>query len=182
LRAGRRAWIYWPSEQAIESLDDERLASLRRHVRAVKWLKRICVPIDTALTRWNRMPTGLRWIYRGEFPVRRSDILVKLTLLSLRAQPVPLGAGAGAGLYLRSDYWNGAGDDERMSRVVAGLASSGHRIVCLTPRHDAGLDGTGAQQVVMDPPRLSSGEDAIVLAPTHYWPIVKAACQTLRPA
>jgi ubiquinone/menaquinone biosynthesis C-methylase UbiE len=182
LRAGRRAWMYWPAEHAVECLDDERLASLRRHLSAVKWLKRICVPIDTAVTRWNRAPAGLRWIYRGEFPVRRLDILDKLTRLSLRAQPVPLGSCAGAGLYLRTDYWNTGCDDERMGRVVAELGTASGRIVCLTPRHDARLDQTGAQQVVMDPPRLSVGEDAIVLAPAHYWPIVKAACQTLRPA
>ena len=181
LRAGRRAWLYWPAERAVECLDEERMASLRRHLQAVKWLKRICVPIDTAVTRGNRAPTGLRWIYRGEFPVRRSDILVKLTLLTLRAQPVPLASCAGAGLYLRTDYWNTNGDDERMSRVVAGVAATSGRIVCLTARHDARLDQTGAQQVVMDPPRLTLGEDAIVLAPPHYWPIVKAACQTLRP-
>ena len=63
------------------------------------------MPIDTALERWHRAPAASRWIYRGEFPVRRADILVKLTLLSLRAQPVPLGECAGAGLYLRTDYW-----------------------------------------------------------------------------
>ena len=182
LRAGRRAWMYWPAEQAIECLDDERLASLRRHLSAVTWLKRICVPIDTAVTRWNRAPAGLRWIYRGEFPVRRLDVLDTLTRLSLRAQPVPLGSCAGAGLYLRTDYWNIGCDDERMGRVVGELAMASGRIVCLTPRYDARLDQTGAQQVVMDPPRLSVGEDAIVLAPSHYGPIVKAACQTLRPA
>ena len=119
-------------------MDEERLDSLRRHVNGVKWLKRICVPIDRALTRWNRAPTGLRWIYRGEFPVRRSDILVKLTLLSLRAQPVPLdrpdrrddrAVMRGAGLYLRTDYWNAGPDDERRGRVVAELAAASDRLV-----------------------------------------------------
>ena len=125
---------------------------------------------------------GLRWIYRGEFPARRADILVKLTLLSLRAQPVPLPNCVGAGLYLRTDFWRTGGDDERMSRVVAELATISSRMVCLTARHDARLDLTAAQQVVMDLPDATSGEDAIVLAPAHYLPIVKAACQTLRPA
>ena len=181
LGAGRRAWVYWPAEQAVECVDEERLESLRRHVNGVKWLKRLAGPIDRAATRWHRAPTGLRWIYRGEFPVRRSDILIKLTLLSLRSQPVPFDRLGGTGLYLRTDYWNAGPDDERMSRVAAELSSIGGRIVCLTPRHDALLDSTGAQQVVLDAPRLTLGEDAIVLAPTHYGPIVKAACQTLRP-
>ena len=191
LHTGGQAWVYWPAEETIERVDNERWLSLRRHVKAVKWMKRIGLPIDRAVTTWHRAPTGLRWIYRGEFPVRRSDILVKLTLLTLRAQPVPLdppacGGGvprlAGVGLYLRTDYWATERDDERMSRVVAELAAISERVVCLTPRHDRLLDGMGVQQVVMDPPRLTAGEDAIVLAPTHYGPIVKAACQTLRPA
>jgi ubiquinone/menaquinone biosynthesis C-methylase UbiE len=188
LRSGGQAWVYWPAEETIERVDNERWLSLRRHVKAVKWLKRIALPIDRGVTRWQRAPAGLRWIYRGEFPVRRSDILVKLTLLTLRAQPVPLDPPAcgvprlaGVGLYLRTDYWATERDDERMSRVVAELAEISDRVVCLTARHDRLLDRMGMQQVVMDPPRLTAGEDAIVLAPTHYGPIVKAACQALRP-
>ncbi len=188
LQTGRRAWLFWPAEEAVECVDDERLRSLRRHVQAVNWLKRIAVPIDRAVTTWHRLPTGLRWIYRGEFPVRRSDILVKLTLLSLRAQPVSLdpaklgetGRFAGAGVYLRADYW-AARDDHDADRVVADLAEITDRVVCLTPRRRRGLDSDRVRQIVIDPPRLTVGEDAIVLAPTHFHPIVKAACQALRP-
>ena len=54
--------------------------------------------------------------------------------------------------------------------------------VSVTPRPDSRLSGTAVQQVVMDPPRRTGDEDAIVLAPTHYWPIVRAILQTLRPA
>ena len=182
LRGGRRAWLFWPGEETVECVDDERLDSLRRHASAVKWLRRICLPIDNAMTRLERVPTALRWIYRGEFPVRRSDILVRMSQLALRAQPIPLAAFRGPGLYLRTDYWNASPADDRMRRVVAQLSSNGDRVVCLTPGSDTALEQSGVQQVVMDPPRLRAGEDAIVLAPTHYWPIVKAACQTLRPA
>jgi SAM-dependent methyltransferase len=190
LESGRQAWVYWPAEEAIEFVDQERLRSLRRHVTAVKWLKRIGLPIDRAVATWHRVPTGLRWIYRGEFPVRRADILVKLTLLSLRAQPVSLdpparGEGvrrfAGVCLYLRADYWSGGRDDPRMSRVVAELMNISERVVSLTPWRDPLIDRLSVQQVVMEAPRLTAGEDAIVLAPTHYFPIVKAACQTLQP-
>ena len=34
LRAGRRVWMYWPAEQAIECVDDERAHSLRSHLAA----------------------------------------------------------------------------------------------------------------------------------------------------
>jgi ubiquinone/menaquinone biosynthesis C-methylase UbiE len=181
LRSGRRAWLFWPAEQALECVDDERLNSLRTHLQRVKWLKRICVPVDQAVIRWNRVPTALRWIYRGEFPVRRSDILIKLTLLTMRAQPLPFASAAGIGLYMRTDYWNSGPDDGRMHCVVSALAAMSERVVCMTPHRDELLDRSGVQQVVMDPPRQSVGEDAIVLAPTHYLPIVKAACQALRP-
>jgi ubiquinone/menaquinone biosynthesis C-methylase UbiE len=191
LGSDRRTWIYWPAEQAVECVDAERLQSLRRHVSAVQWLKRICQPVDRAITRWHRLPTGLRWIYRGEFPVRRSDIFIKLNLLSLRAQPVafdpppcgetPFRAPA-VGVYLRTDYWASSDRDPGTSRVARELAAIGERVVCLTPRRDPWLDEAGVQQVVMDGPRQTDGQDAIVLAPTHYEPIVKAACQALRPA
>jgi ubiquinone/menaquinone biosynthesis C-methylase UbiE len=184
LRAGRRAWLFWPDEQAVECMDRERLDSVRRHLNGVSWLKRVALPIDRTVIRWNRVPTALRWIYRGEFPVRRSDILVKLTLLTLRAQPVPLAALSGAGMYLRTDYWNtgGPGDDaERIGRLVAALAQTSERLVCLTPRAGTIAERPGVHHVVMDPPRVASGEDAIVLAPIHYGPIVKAACQTASP-
>src|SRR5262249_12071433 len=181
LHAGRRVWLFWPDEQAIECVDRERLDSFRRHLKGVSWMKRVAVPVDSAMIRWNRVPTALRWIYRGEFPVRRSDILVKLTLLTLRAQPVPLAELSGPGVYLRTDYWNTGGGDERVDGVVAALERTSERVVYLTPRADAVAERHGVHQVVMDPPRVTSGEDAIVLSPVHYGPIVKAACQTVSP-
>jgi ubiquinone/menaquinone biosynthesis C-methylase UbiE len=188
LQSGRRAWLYWPAEQAIECVDDERLLSLRNQRTGVKWLKRLAEPVDRAIVTWRRVPTALRWIYRGEFPVRRADIFARLTLLSTRAQPVSFDSSIcsggsfripGFGLYLRADYWTTTPGDT--SRVATELAAMTERLVCLTPQRDPLLDQTGVQQVVMDQPRITIGEDAIVLAPTHYWPIVKAACQALRP-
>jgi Glycosyl transferase 4-like domain len=182
LRSGHRAWMYWPTEEALECVDDERIESLERHLTRVKWLKRIGVPIDTAMIRWKRVPTALRWIYRGEFPVRRSDILVKLTQLTMRAQPLPLSTMRGTGLYVRADYWAGRHDVRQTSRAVAALASASGRAVCMIARDDTQIDGSGVQQIGMDRPRLVEGEDAIVLAPVHYLPILKAACQAVRPA
>jgi ubiquinone/menaquinone biosynthesis C-methylase UbiE len=189
LRHGSRAWFYWPGEQAVECVDDDRLESLRRQRTGVKWLTRLAQPVDRAVTIGNRVPTALRWIYRGEFPVRRSDLLTKLTLMSARAQPVALETcgepGAppripGVGVYMRTDYWTRSTEDTR--QVAAELAAVGERLVCLMPRHDPPLDEADVRQVVMDEPRVPMGEDGVVLAPVHYLPIVNAACQTLRPA
>ena len=190
LRSGRRAWIYWPEEHAVECIDAERLDSLERHVAAVKWLARIGLPADRAAQGWRRMPAGLRWIYRGEFPVRRGDIHVKLTRQTLGARPAafagPARAGGrtifdGVGVFLRTDYWNGAPADDRVVHVVTDLAAITERLVCVTPHHDERLEAA-AQEVVVDPPRRAGDEDAMVLAPEHYEPIVKAICQALAPA
>jgi ubiquinone/menaquinone biosynthesis C-methylase UbiE len=188
LRANRRAWLFWPAEQAIECVDDERLLSVRRHLINVKWLKRICQPVDNAVTRWHRVPTALRWIYRGEFPVRRSDIGSRLERLIAGAQPVPFKRPAessrcwNSGVYVRTDYWKPASADDRMVRMIGQLASMTDRLVCLTTSRDGLLDGAGVHHVVMDAPRQTLGQDAIVLAPVHYVPIVKAACQAVAPS
>src|SRR5581483_8808480 len=181
-RAGRRAWVYWPNEEAVECVDDERLESLRQHVSRVRWLKRVCMPIDHAVTRWNRVPTALRWIYRGEFPVRRSDIEVAFIQAAMRAQPLPLTDLSGAAVYLRCDYWNTTDDDARARDVAASLGRVSRSVVWLTPTRDQQLDASRVRQVVLDRPRRHSDEDALVLAPTHYTPLVKAACQAAAPA
>src|SRR4029077_4217370 len=87
----------------------------------------------------------------------------------------------GTGLYLRTDYWSNGRDDDSMIGIVSGLAAIGDRVICMTPQQNERLNPSGVQQVIMDPPRQSVGEDAIVLAPTHYMPLVKATCQALRP-
>src|SRR5581483_1420636 len=181
-RAGGRAWVYWPNEEAVECVDDERLDSLRRHVSRVGWLKRICVPLDTAVTRWNRVPTALRWIYRGEFPVRRSDIEVALIQAAMRAQPQALDGLAGPAVYLRCDYWNTADGSARARQIVASLACASRPLVCVTATADSGLCPPGVRHVVLERPRRQGDQDAIVLAPTHYAPLVKAVCQTAAPA
>src|SRR5262249_30685901 len=148
VRSGRRAWLYWPAEPAIECVDPDRLESLRHHLVGVKWLTRFCLPIDRSIELWHRMPTGLRWIYRGEFPVRRSDIHVRLTQLTMRAQPFSFADFAGhesdrtftgTGLYCRTDYWNAAASDETTLQIVASLAGITDRLLCLTTRRDASI-------------------------------------------
>jgi ubiquinone/menaquinone biosynthesis C-methylase UbiE len=199
LKSGRRAWLYWPAEEAIECVDDERLRSLEWYGTAVKWMKWVGDPVDRAMTIWRRVPGGLRWIYRGEFPVRRSDVFSKLEFLSVRAQPVPLDGPIGIdgheripglGLYVRTDFW--AASHDQTTAVLTELAETTDRLVCLTPRPRRNEDQEpggntdrhppSVQHIVMDGPNNTTGEDAIVLAPAHYMPIVRATCQALRPA
>ena len=191
MRRGRRAWLYWPAEQAVECVDDERLRSLRRHRHGVAWMGRLAGPIDRAVASLQRLPGGLRWIYRGAFPVRRSDILSTLDRLVMNAHPIPVEPGCvagtarlpAAGAYLRADFWTRAREDRRSALVASELAAAGSRVVCLLPgrTEDEAFDQPG-QCVVMDEPPQTEGQDAIVLAPVHYEPLVKAACQASRPA
>ena len=103
-------------------------------------------------------------------------------MLTMRAQPVTLSTVAGTALYLRTDYWNTADHDEEMARIACALAAASGSVVCMAPRHYPLLDRPGIRQVVMAPPRRTTGEDSIVLAPVDYLEVVRTACQTLRPS
>ena len=113
LRRGLRLWLYWPEERVVEVVDKERLRSLWRHWGGVIALERIAGPVHRLMTSWDRERAALRWIYRGTFPARPEDLMVKLHRWSLEATPVPFPALAGvpnssrsvgAGLYLRTDF------------------------------------------------------------------------------
>jgi glycosyltransferase involved in cell wall biosynthesis/ubiquinone/menaquinone biosynthesis C-methylase UbiE len=194
LKRRLRVWLYWPGEHAVECVDEERLESLRRHRRAVIALERVGRPAHRAMQSWQRMRPGLRWIYRGQFPVRRYDLLADLERHSLDARPVPFRSLHGAptaqdkisaGLYLRTDFWariNSGGSYGHTCYVAKELAAVTERFVCLLAQRYNLLDTFGVQQVVMDAPTTILNEDGIVSAPSHYYPIVKAACEVLRPA
>ena len=194
LRRGLRAWLYWPAEQAVECVDRERLQSLRRHRHAVIALEKVGRRAHRVMKSWQRVKPGLRWIYRGAFPVRRFDMLADLERLSLDARPVPFPGSSGgrtrsrridAGLYLRTDFWapiTSGGSYGHTCYVAKELSAVTGRFVCLLAQPFKLLDELGVPQVVMDAPTTIVNEDAIVSATTHYYPIVKTACEVLRPA
>jgi glycosyltransferase involved in cell wall biosynthesis/SAM-dependent methyltransferase len=194
LSRGLRLWVYWPDERVVECIDRERLSSLSRHRTALIALERVGSPLHRLMSSWERLRPALHWIYRGEFPVRRNQLLAELERRSLEARPVPFRAQAagsdiqglvrGTGLYLRTDFTSrmvSGGSYGHTAYVAKELAAVSSHLVCLLTQRFSLLDDFGIHQVVMDPPALVDGEDAIVSAPTHYYPIVKAACQALRP-
>ena len=136
------------------------------------------------------MKPGLRWIYRGAFPVRRFDMLADLERLSLDARPVPFRELDGAarhrrarwtaGLYLRTDFWapiTSGGSYGHTCYVAKELRGVTEHFVCLLAQPFTLLDDFGVRQVVMDAPTTIINEDAIVSATAHYYPIVKTACR-----
>jgi glycosyltransferase involved in cell wall biosynthesis/ubiquinone/menaquinone biosynthesis C-methylase UbiE len=186
-------WLYWPGERAVEVVDDERLESLRRHRLAVIAMERVGRPVHHVIESWKRVRPALRWMYSGAFRVERGDVLANLESASLDARPVPFRALDGtagppkldAGLYLRTDFWVqfvSGGSYGHTCYVAKELAAGAERFACLVPQRYDLLDEMGVAQAVMDPPPNVTNEDGIVSASDHYYPIVKAACQLLRPA
>ena len=194
LTRGLRVWLHWPAEQAVECVDRERFESLKRHRHAVIALEKVGRRAHRVMKTWERVKPGLRWIYRGAFPVRRFDMLADLERLSLDARPVPFRGLDGApnasrkvdaGLYLRTDFWapiTSGGSYGHTCYVAKELSAVTERFVCLLAQPFKLLDDLGVSQAVMDAPTTIINEDAIVSATTHYYPIVKTACGVLRPS
>jgi len=187
LRRSLRVWLYWPNERAVETVDGERLQSLHRHRLAVIAMERLGRPTHHAIESWKRVRPALRWMYAGAFRVERGDVLANLENASLNARAVPFAAGTEkqrAGLYLRTDFWVqfvSGGSYGHTCYVAKELAAKAERFACLLPQRYALLDEMGVTQAVMDAPPNVTNEDGIVRASDHYYPIVKAACQLLRP-
>ena len=194
LAAGKRTWLYWPKEGVVEAVNAERLGSLRRHrwaLLAHEAHERILVPLRGMKRRWRRVPVALRWIYRGEFPIRRYDIRNELEHFIATAAPIPFTVGTdtirhASGVYLRTDFWvkfESGGSYGHTSYVVKELAARSGQFVCFLPQRYRLIDGWGIQQVVLDPPMdHTTGEDPIIGATEHYHPLLKAAFLALRPA
>ena len=194
LSRGLRVWLYWPGEQVVECIDRERLHSLERHRLAVIAMERLGRPIHRGMEAWQRMRPGLRWIYRGMFPVRRYDLLAQLGRWSLDARPVPFRSTTGipsesskldAGLYLRTDFWVkfvSGGSYGHTCYVAKELAAVTKKFVCMLPQRYDLLDTLGVEQAIMDPPANTLNEDGLVTASDHYYPLVKMACRLIKPA
>ena len=188
-----RVWLHWPHENAVECVDADGFKSAWRHWFAINLMQRVPAPLTPWMRRWDRVRPALRWIYRGKFPVRRFDILEKLTALSNQARPVHLaavpeesgGAVRGCGMYLRTDYWTtitSGGSYGHTCYVMKELATSTEHFVGMTTQRYGLLDEWGTRYEVLDPPKDQDGEDAIVSATEHYFPRLKTVCQVLRPS
>jgi glycosyltransferase involved in cell wall biosynthesis/ubiquinone/menaquinone biosynthesis C-methylase UbiE len=194
LARGLRVWLYWPGEQAVECVDDERLQSLQRHRRAVIALEKVGRRAHRLMKMWQRIRPGVGWIYGGSFRVRRDDILATLERIGFDARPVPFGGldrapdasrKIDSGAYLRTDFWSpitSGGSYGHTCYVAKELSAVTGRFVCLLAQPFTLLDTLGVAQVVMEAPTTIINEDAIVTATSHYYPIVKAACEVLRPS
>ncbi len=177
---GRRTWLYWPAEEAVECVDAERLVALRELVARVRWLKRIGGAADRMAARLSRVSPALRWIYRGEFPVRRFDIRTHLDSLLAIARPVQLRASSPlVALHVRADYWNAAASGS--GSLLAALSTIADSVVSIVPSGEE-TSSSRVRVAAVGGPASPTGQDGIVSAAAYYRPIVTTACRVLRPA
>jgi len=192
LDAGSRFWLHWPSEGAVECIDEERLHSLWTHWVNIILLDHVFKKLERMVVACRRLLTALEWAYRDSFPVRRRPILEALNRLYERAHPVAFTSGtwngrgvSGRGVYLRTDFWNSftsGGSYGHTCYVAKELHESSEGVTCLVPQPYALLDDLHVPQVVMHAPVRLEGEKTIVTATDRYYPIVKAVCEATGPA
>src|SRR5262249_52727729 len=194
LRRGLPAWLYWPVERAVESVDWERLQSLRRHRLTVIVLEKVGRHGHHVTTCWKRLRPGVRWIYTGAFPVGWRDLRRDVDRLIKAARPVPFRSldclpdasrRTDGGLYLRCDFWTpniSGGSYGHTCYVAKELSALTERFVCLVVQRFELLDELGVAQVVMEAPTALTDEDAMASATARYDPQVRTACKVLRPS
>ncbi len=201
LSRGRRVWLYWPEEQAVECVDAERTRSFWRHWVFITFLQRIVVPANRAIVatiaairavphavkEWLREQVPNEWIRR-----RRSRRIVNALFdlidpkaFTLQAAPDPAHKIAGTGVYIRTDFWakiESGGSYGHTCYVVKELARVTEDFVCFMAHRFALIDEFGIRQVEMPMPGESSSEDVIVEASRHYFPFLREQLQKIRPA
>jgi glycosyltransferase involved in cell wall biosynthesis/ubiquinone/menaquinone biosynthesis C-methylase UbiE len=174
MRHGLRVWLYWPLEQAIEVVDRERLRSywaLWTAVQAFKLVGR--KDPDRALGPLNHL--ALDALNGRVRPVH----------FALAAPPTPERPLAGTGVYLRCDFWTpiiSGGSYGHTCYVAKELSRTCADFVAFVGTEYRLLDELGVRQVVPAAPGTEGNETTLLKATAHYYPILKAAMQAVKPA
>jgi glycosyltransferase involved in cell wall biosynthesis/ubiquinone/menaquinone biosynthesis C-methylase UbiE len=201
LALGRRVWIHFPDEHAVEVIDAERLQSQRRHWRFITAgfaSRRVAGVAGRTLGRVAaRLPRPLNRVIPQRFhhvDTSASDRRVaELNRLIGDAQPVPFAVHhatvdhpiRGCGAYLRTDFWakiESGGSYGHTCYVAKELAAVTEQFACLMPHRYRLLDEYGLRQLVIEPPDVHASESVIVNATPHYYAALKAAFDLLTPA
>ena len=211
MRRGRRAWFYWPHEQALECMDRDRLRTywnlwafmtylrIRRRLQAEK--ERLLRPFRIAKMVAKGQPVDspppppppvVIEEHPGKPFAERSRQALEVLLAD--AQPVPLDAPPvpsaacrvkGTGVYLRTDYWaniTSGGSYGHTCYVAKELAAVTDGFVCFMGSRFNMLDEYGLHQVVMPKASETSSETDLLAAHWFYYPQLRLALQAIRPA
>ncbi len=212
LRRGKRAWFYFPAEQAIEVIDRERLRSYwrlwiflasirarRKFIRAKDRLRHaFALPVRMYRVATGEVqPTAVVTAAPAEEPAIKKYAersRAALDHLIRNAHPVPVPGGSvptrahpmpGVGVYLRTDFWaqiTSGGSYGHTCYVAKELAAVTERFVCFMASRFAMLDRDGLHQVVMPKASETSSETDLLGAHWFYYPQLKLALQGLKPA
>jgi ubiquinone/menaquinone biosynthesis C-methylase UbiE/glycosyltransferase involved in cell wall biosynthesis len=197
----RRVWLYWPEEEAVECVDSERAKSLWRLWVFVTVLLKIVMPaqraINAAIAAICAVPKAVKEWLREQIPnewIRRRRArrilnafldLVEPKAFALDAPPDPEHRIRGTGIYIRTDFWakiESGGSYGHTCYVVKELARVTEDFVCFMAHRFALIDTFGIKQVEMPMPGDSLGEDLIVEASRHYFPILREELKRIKPA
>lgn len=182
LRGKRSMWLYWPAEAALERLDQERIDSYWRHWFAVQLYQKLRrFPAEAGETA-------------GSLRTRYQEVERRLKETIEKSRPVPFNAAprvsggnrsGHTGAYLRTDFWaqiKSGGSYGHTCYVAKELAALADRFICFMPTRYALLDQLGLHQVVLPAPSTRGDEWEIVKATEHFYPMLKVAFETVRPA
>jgi glycosyltransferase involved in cell wall biosynthesis/ubiquinone/menaquinone biosynthesis C-methylase UbiE len=185
LGAGRAGWFYWPGEQAVERIDDERLKSGWRHWTAVKGWE--LARRATGRPAWNAPAVE-------QSAAAPADVMAEVEAIVAAASPVPFAEprvpapGArlhGTGVYLRTDFWaaiTSGGSYVHTCFVAKELARVTDGCVALMANRYPLLDEMGIRQVVLERASASAGELDLLRATPHYEARLRPVLEALRPA
>jgi len=180
LKRGLRAWFYWPAEEAVEALDDERLVSFSRH-----W----------AVITAHRIMSGISRRFAGPPPPPDPSVAVAARFVE-RVQQFNNGAAAvpfhdlserasnGAGMYLRTDFWvkiSSGGSYGHTCHVAKELAATSAGFACVMANRYSLLDDFGLHQIVVPSPSQSSNESDLLAGTDYFHHILKVAVQAVKP-
>ncbi|MBD2127309.1 methyltransferase domain-containing protein [Microcoleus sp. ZQ-A2] len=207
LRLNRRVWLYWPKEDAIERVDEERLQSHWRHLFAIQGYKalRPLQAVSNSKSALREHYRLARSMYRGQsytYLGRQADektaslanIVAELEEAIRSAEPIPVtnldrqpdaeDPLTGCGVYLRTDFWvriDSGGSYGHTCHVAKELAKVTEKLVCFMPHQYSLLDDFGLSQVVLAPAGEDGSEATILQSTKHYYQLLKPAIESLRP-
>jgi hypothetical protein len=173
-----RVWLFWPEEQAVEHLDDERIASFWRHWCVIS-LHRVRAGISRRI--WGPEPTA------SKPPDVIAQVAGELQALVASAAPVPfpaitpppaVPAIGGRGMYLRTDFWvniSSGGSYGHTCYVAKELAATSRGLSCVMANRYELLDHLGLHQIVVPPPSRSSNEIDLLGGTAYFTPLLNIA-------
>lgn len=193
IRMKQRVFIYWPTEGAIELVDDIRLKSL--------WVHWVALQIMHRMDRYMNALPGARqsMIYRTDrnMNASKSDstthVGARVSCLLDKVAPVAFVAGRptltakldGKGVYLRTDYWAPILSGGSYGHTVyqgRALAATARDFLFILANRFPLLDELGLEQLVVRPTRASQSEDALLDANDHYEAALRPLLEYLKPS